>query len=86
MVLSLLGKDGDWQVWVALEDSDPIAQHESFVIGVGDTKARAFTDAAKELEEAAGALVALALHNGVRMHGSHALDQALNESDGSYRP
>jgi len=65
MVITLLDDRSDLEVWVALQPGDPLAQEESFCIGVGATKEAAFAAARKTLEQATDDLVVLANDHGV---------------------
>jgi hypothetical protein len=50
MPLTILSNgDDDWQVWIQLQAGNPIGQHESFIIGDGETRAAAVQDAVKTL-------------------------------------
>lgn len=44
-----LSDDGEHQVWLQLEEGDPLSQPESMIIGSGDTQLEARADAIKEL-------------------------------------
>lgn len=44
------------EVWIHLQPGDPTKEHESFIIGLGDTRAEAIIDAVNSLKLAAKGL------------------------------
>lgn len=67
MVVTLLTRDGEYVIWVALEEGDPIQQDCSFAIGVGNNPREAFDVAKKTLDKALDNLVVLASDTGLRL-------------------
>lgn len=51
--ITMLGGEGDWTVWIHLEEGNPTRQGESFVISSGETQHAAIESALKDLEETA---------------------------------
>lgn len=51
MIYSITKFDGEYQVWVQLEEGRPERQGNSFIIGVGPTKLDAIAAAIKDLHE-----------------------------------
>jgi len=52
------GLTNEWEVWVQLDEGDPIEQNESMCIGTGLTKAEAVQAARAELAHVAAMLQA----------------------------
>lgn len=68
MIITLLQDGaGEWSVWVALQEGDPLLQPESFCIGLGATQLQAFESARRTLAKAFDDLVVMAHDNGVEV-------------------